>query len=103
MSGQALTRPSPGLELAGRLDAHPADLILEGDALFERPSHRQVLDRHPAGAERSTLNFVGSAAAKSVAAGVRVGSFRLEGTGVAQAGLRADVEHRAEVEGIGAG
>ncbi|MFF3730825.1 hypothetical protein ACFYXM_11015 [Streptomyces sp. NPDC002476] len=46
------------LELARRLDMHPADLMTGADDLFELPRHRQVLDRRPAGADHDALTVV---------------------------------------------
>lgn len=47
------------LELARRLDIHPADLLPDADDyLFERPRHRHVLDRRPAGAEHDALTAI---------------------------------------------
>ncbi|MFI5753369.1 hypothetical protein ACIBBE_48095 [Streptomyces sp. NPDC051644] len=46
------------LELARRLDIHPADLMPGSDELFERPRRRQVSDRRPAGAEHDALTVI---------------------------------------------
>ncbi|MET9694943.1 hypothetical protein ABZY81_42305 [Streptomyces sp. NPDC006514] len=46
------------LELARRLDMHPADLMTGADDLFELPRHRQVLDRRPAGTDHDALTVV---------------------------------------------
>ncbi|MEU2674828.1 hypothetical protein ABZ622_39580 [Streptomyces sp. NPDC007164] len=46
------------LELARRLDMHPADLMTGADDLFELPRHRQVVDRRPAGADHDALTVV---------------------------------------------
>ncbi|MFD7258405.1 hypothetical protein [Streptomyces sp. NPDC059874] len=46
------------LELARRLDIHPADLLTGSDELFERPRHREITDRRPAGADRDALTVI---------------------------------------------
>ncbi|MER6257886.1 hypothetical protein ABT224_41880 [Streptomyces sp. NPDC001584] len=46
------------LELARRLDIHPADLLLGSDELFERPRYREVADRRQAGADRDALTVI---------------------------------------------
>ncbi|MEV7729130.1 hypothetical protein AB0P15_31030 [Streptomyces sp. NPDC087917] len=46
------------LELARRLDMHPADLMPGSDHLFELPLQRQVADRRPAGADHDALTVL---------------------------------------------
>ena len=46
------------LELARRLDMHPADLMPGSDELFELPRQRQVADRRPAGADHDALTVL---------------------------------------------
>lgn len=46
------------IELARRLDIHPADLMPDADDLFERPRHREVLDRRPPGTARDALTLI---------------------------------------------
>ncbi|MER8237497.1 hypothetical protein [Streptomyces sp. NPDC094049] len=46
------------LELARRLDMHPADLMTGADDLFELPRQRQVLDRRPTGADHDARTAV---------------------------------------------
>ncbi|GAB2469525.1 hypothetical protein [Streptomyces incanus] len=46
------------LELARRLDIHPADLMTGSDELFERPRERQVRDRRSVGADRDALTVI---------------------------------------------
>ncbi|MFE0063216.1 hypothetical protein [Streptomyces sp. NPDC059003] len=46
------------LELARRLDIHPADLIDGANELFERPRQREVVDRRPPGADRDALTLI---------------------------------------------
>ncbi|MFB0631305.1 hypothetical protein [Streptomyces sp. AB3(2024)] len=46
------------LELARRLDMHPADLMPGSEELFELPRQRQVIDRRPAGADHDALTVL---------------------------------------------
>ncbi|WP_327267142.1 hypothetical protein OG444_40135 (plasmid) [Streptomyces sp. NBC_01232] len=46
------------LELARRLDMHPADLMPGSDDLFELPRQCQVADRRPAGADHDALTVL---------------------------------------------
>ncbi|KMO93497.1 hypothetical protein [Streptomyces roseus] len=46
------------LELARRLDMHPADLMPGSDDLFELPRQRRVADRRPVGADHDALTVL---------------------------------------------
>ncbi|MFB7254870.1 hypothetical protein [Streptomyces nojiriensis] len=73
------------LELARRLDIHPADLMVGADDLFERPRQQQVLDRRPPGVAHDALTLItalahadGPLTADGIALALTWNSYRLD-------------------------